>query len=492
MSSTASGGRVALRRARALMGNEAAQVGALLLLALLLRLALHFRAPAFVGKDSQSYYLPGWSIAHLQPFELGQRRTPGYPLFIAGSILLLGEDLRSLALLQHVAGVATVGLSYLLGRLTFGRAAGLLGGVLVALSGPLLLYERYVMSEALFGLLLALTAVLATCALRRPGPKIWLAVGLALGCAILARPVAQVLLPIVALAALLSAGGRWRRAAWSLGLLALGVALIQGPWVLRNALEKGNAAASTFGRTLIARTAYYDRGFVFDPPCRPNDDPTIARARQIVQDGFRQRQSDGVIAGRIAQDLGLDPVQRNRVMRDVAVAAILCDPAHYAQTTAQFAWQIFAGTEERLRDHWDEWKDANPWDERIRPLVGPASAAEEAERPTASRLAGLYQPSRIATPLLGLALLGTLGALTRREGRALLLAAGLAACLLVASAALDGPVERYRYPLDPLLAALVGAGAITLWRALARAVASLRPAAPAPAPRPVAPRPPAA
>jgi hypothetical protein len=147
------------------VSNEAVQVGALLILALLVRVALHTRSPAFVGKDSQSYFLPGWEIARGLPFELGQRRTPAYPLFIAGVILILGEDLRALALAQHLLGLATVLVTYLLGRLTFGRGAALLAGALVALNGPLLIYERYVMSESLFGLLLALSLLAAVAAL---------------------------------------------------------------------------------------------------------------------------------------------------------------------------------------------------------------------------------------------------------------------------------------------------------------------------------------
>ena len=92
------------------------------------------------------------------------------------------------------------------------------------------------------------------------------------------------------------------------------MAVIQGPWVLRNALEKGNPSASTFGRTLINRTAYYDRGFVFDVPGRPDPDPRTQRAREIVQDSARQHQPDGVIAARIRQELDF-PVARAAVQR---------------------------------------------------------------------------------------------------------------------------------------------------------------------------------
>lgn len=453
--------------------NEAVQVGGLLLFALLLRLAFNFRSPALVGKDSQSYFLPGWELARAQPFEIGQRRTPGYPLFVAGVIITLGEDLRALALAQHLLGVATVAVTYLLGKLTFGRSAGLLAGLLVAVSGPLLIYERYVMSEALFGLLLALAMLTGVVAVQRSGSRAgdggmggwgagalgrWLVAGLVLGLAVLTRPIAQMLIPLLALSALLATGRDWRRGLLGVLALVVGVALVQGPWVLRNALTTGNVGASTFGRTLIARTAYYDRGFAFDVPGQPHPDPPVQRAREIVQEGARRQQSDGVIAGRLRQELELDPVQVNRLMREVAVAAILRDPVHYVEGSLVFAQRIFVGAEERLREHWDEYKDANPWDERVRALVGGPSPAELAERPTASRLVSLYQPVRFAPVLAALFTLGLALAVSVPRYRAALLPGAAALLVLVASAALDGPVERYRYPVDPLIALLAAGG----------------------------------
>jgi 4-amino-4-deoxy-L-arabinose transferase-like glycosyltransferase len=444
-----------------------------LLLALLLRLAFHFRSPAFVGKDSQSYFLPGWELARAQPFEIGQRRTPGYPLFIAGVILTLGEDLRALALAQHLLGVASVAATYLLGKLTFGRSAGLLAGLLVAIDGPLLIYERYVMTETLFGFLLALTLLAGVVAVRTSavrdgemgkggdgGTKRWLLAGFVLGLAILTRPVAQLLVPLMALSALLAAGREWRRGLVGVLALVVGLALIQGPWVLRNALTTGNVGTTTFGRTLIARTAYYDRGFIFDVPGQPHPDALVQRARQIVQEGARRQQPDGVIAGRLRQELDLTPVQVNQLMRDVAVAAIVRDPVHYLEGSLVFAQRIFVGVEERLRDHWEEYKDVNPWDERIRPLVGGPSPAELPERPTASRLVSTYQPVHVAPVLAALFALGLALAVSMSRHRPALLPAAAVLLLLLASAALDGPVERYRYPLDPLISLLAAGGLI--------------------------------
>jgi 4-amino-4-deoxy-L-arabinose transferase-like glycosyltransferase len=476
------------QRLVALLSSEWVLLGSLLLLALMVRLAFHFRSPAFVGKDSQSYFLPGWELARAEPFDLGQRRTPGYPLFIAGVILALGEELRSLALAQHFVGVATVGVTYLLGRIAFGRSTALAAGLLVALNGSLLIYERYVMSEALFTFLLSLTVLAAVLAVRHWRPPTdstrtwqhwrWLLVGLACGFAVLARPVAQVVLPLLVLTIMLAAGRNWRASLLGLAALTAGLLLVQGPWVLRNAIVKGNVAASTFGRTLIARTAYYDREFVFAVPGQPHPDPFVERARQIVQEGAKRRDSDGEIAGRLRQELDLDPVQVNQVMRDIAVAAILRNPVHYAEGSIEFVGVIFAGEEERLRDHWDEYKDANPWDPRIRDLVGGPTSAELAERSNANRLANLFQPARYSTALAALFILGAALALLVPRYRVALLPSATVGVLLLAQAALDGPVERYRYPVDPLIA-LVAAGGLlgtlSLLLALVRARAQLSP-----------------
>ena len=53
------------------------------LVAAAFKLAFALRIPAFVAKDSQAYFLPAFDLVHGGQFELGLRRTPGYPLFLA-------------------------------------------------------------------------------------------------------------------------------------------------------------------------------------------------------------------------------------------------------------------------------------------------------------------------------------------------------------------------------------------------------------------------
>ena len=156
------------------------------------------------------------------------------------------------------------------------------------------------------------------------------------------------------------------------GLVVVGYALAVAPWTIRNQLAYNLATPSTFGRTMIARTASYDRGFVFVDPSRPESDPTMARAAQIVQQGADRGDSDGTIAQRLRQELDLDPIEVNALMRDLALGAIARQPLYFVEGSLRFALRIFNGIEVRLRDHEAERRDV-VWDERTRRLLGCAA-----------------------------------------------------------------------------------------------------------------------
>ena len=80
----------------------------LVLVAIFARGMLLTRAPLFLRRDSVAYFQVGWELANGLGFDLPLRRTPLYPLFIAGVVWTLGEDLRGLALAQHLLGLVTV------------------------------------------------------------------------------------------------------------------------------------------------------------------------------------------------------------------------------------------------------------------------------------------------------------------------------------------------------------------------------------------------
>ncbi len=456
------------------------------LIALAFRLSFALRIAPFVSKDSQSYFLPAWDLVHGGDFQLGLRRTPGYPAFAALALILFGDDLRGLALGQHLLGVGTAALTYVLGRLTFGLVAGLLGGLLVAMSAPLLVYEHYILTESLFAFVLTAALAAIAAAWRRRSARLWLLSGLLVGLAALVRPVGQAIVPLALVAALLAPAGatgakpqRSRRALISAALMLAGFSALIVPWTIRNQLTHNLAGPSTFGRTLIARTAYYDRGFTFYDPQRPADDPDPARlrARKIIQEGADRRESDGTIAGRLRQELDLDPVGVNALMRELAIEAILRQPLYFAEGTIAFGVRIFNGIEVRVRDHENERRDVT-WEARTRHLL-PAGSSSDDDFRVASRLLGWYQPARFAPAQLILFAIGLTAAGVVTRWRPALIPGLAVVGILLASAALDGPQERYRYPLDPSIGVLVAGGLSAAWLVTARILSRFGPS-PAP------------
>ena len=153
-----------LRRRRTEIGT----VVLLILGALLVRLAFFSSAPPFLNPDSAGYYAPARHLIFGDGFDLGLRRTPTYPLFIAGVVTFVGEDLQALVTVQHaIFGPLLVTLTYLLGRLLTSRIAAAIAAGVVGISGPLLLYEHYVMTEIPFSILLLGLLCAAVVAVRR-------------------------------------------------------------------------------------------------------------------------------------------------------------------------------------------------------------------------------------------------------------------------------------------------------------------------------------
>ncbi|MGE3909245.1 MAG: glycosyltransferase family 39 protein [Chloroflexota bacterium] len=456
---------------------------------LVIRLAFLYRVPVILTGDSQSHFLPGYDLVFGNEFEPELRRPPGYAFFAAGTILLLGEELRALAFAQHVLGVGIALLTYALAVTTFGpvvgRIAGLVAGLLVAFNGALILSGQSIMTETLFTALLLTT--LLTLLLAGRSERWWwaLVAGLALGAAALTRPVAQALVILVPLAFLLYAQrGRWL---WPVVrgtvLVGLGVAIVLVPWMLRNLSEHGTlSAAGGLGRSLIARTIKYDEGF-FDTPRPVVEGDFKSEVRQFIRgkrNTIRNSRSVRSTQAGLMKEYDLTQAQSDRLMREVAVDVIRERPVYYALGSLQMAWQIVLGKEKedtyserwvmRSSKDWDE-----QWEDRLGHLLGPGTVAEQNSVATAQWLTNLFQPSAVGPILPILAGLGLVLAAVAARPALLPGLAGLG--ILLASAALDGPVPRYRYPLDPLIA-LLAAGAVALvvtW--LAAAVRQRRPSA---------------
>lgn len=440
--------------------------------------------------DSVTYYQAGYDFARGSGFELAFKRTPLYPLFIAGVIALVGEDLQALGFVQHLLGLLTAVLTYFLGRALFGRVAGFAAGLLVGLSGPLLLYEHYVMAEPLFIPLLLGFALAVTRAVKSwsSGPQsahrerlgrralLWLILaGVLLGLAALARPVGQAAL-IVLPVAFLAASRSWRTAALSTLVVAVGFAGIMAPWMARNYVRNGSfESAGALGQTLTGRITRHDEGFTIPSPTSPSPyaDPVQSEARALILRQMAREARPSAINHRLRTIYGWNEAQANRAMRDVAVEIILAQREHYVRGTAAKIRRLFWGETEDFSRHWGDRKSnelREDWvgNASIAHVLTTPTAVQEAEKYQAAAVASLVSPYTLRWPLLVLLLVGLVGGLRAANRWATVFMVLLALALVIPAGMLVGYVPRYRYPADPFLAVLVGGGLVFLLQVISR------------------------
>jgi len=482
------GGRV---RAFIAAHPDALAISLIVFVAIAIRVSFAFRVPVFLLRDSVGYFLPAWDWLNGYGFDISIRRTPVYPAFLIGAMALFGEELLAISFAQHLVGVLMAVLVYILGRQTVGRLAGLVAALITALNGALIISEHYLMPETVLIFLLLLTFVVFLVAAKRGRRSLFLASGVLLGLALLCKPVAQVLIPVLPFMLVVQYLSIRRAVVPSL-LIGAGLLLVMLPWVARNALEHGSATtAGALGQTLVARTAKHDTGFRwYDADDADTYERREGIARQIVQNGIRQRLSDGVIYRRVQDRFGMTDAEINQFMRELSTTIILENPTYYLQGSAKMTWQLLRGEPEKLTT---DWKTQNArlsreeWDDRVEHLLSRASTAQRNELDNASAIVALVQPPAWGPTMPILFIVGSVVvAFSARHRPALLLSLSVLA-LLITCAALDGPVVRYRYPADPLIA-LVAAGALTvgLPRLYRRASSFLSRAPRAPA-RPAAP-----
>jgi uncharacterized membrane protein len=150
---------------------------------------------------------------------------PGF-FVVAWAFAKLGDPTYWLKVPSVIAGTLTVPLTYAIGRRTVGRAAGLIGAAILAVSPYAVFYGSEARSYALTGLLVALATLLLLVALERRRWGWWVAFGASLAAAMYAHYVAA--FPLLALVAwaLWYHRDRWR----PLVLACVGAAVAYAPW----------------------------------------------------------------------------------------------------------------------------------------------------------------------------------------------------------------------------------------------------------------------
>ena len=156
----------------------------------------------------------------------------GFPLVIAGALCLSAGRAAAGVALQNAIGVFTCLLVSILGERTFGRTAGRVAALVLAIYPTHIFYSALLLTEPLATLmLLAATA----CLLRSLQGRLMSAFagGLFLGYAIITRPV-LLLFPAVIPYWYRYNGQSLRRSATFSAMVACGVLIVVSPWMVRN------------------------------------------------------------------------------------------------------------------------------------------------------------------------------------------------------------------------------------------------------------------
>lgn len=433
--------------------------------ALLPRMLYLYWAPVFIGGDSLQYYQPVHDYLSGNGFTLSLKRPPAYSAMVIAIQSVLGTtSFVPIIGVQHLMGAMVVLMTYAIGVLVYGRGVAVASALIGAICGPMMRWEHFLMSEALFTFTFILATLLVVVALKRGGVRWWAAAGLAIGLSILTRSAGQILLFVVP-PALLLIQRSWRRVAVASVVLYAACAVVTVPWMLRNlAVHGAFTTAGAAGQNLVTFAAIIHRpNYSFEDPLvvAVDADPRRATARRIIQkamdDKLAKPQLDVTglgIHNRIMEETKLSQAQADAAMRDIALRAIMSRPLTYAQDTLIDVVKIFRGStsevDESLRYHWDLWQSRG-WRGPMARYLGPASPRQEAAFDNVAFLDGLYHPSHYWLLLAVLFLAGTALAAVVPSYRVGLVLAISAVALIGISAGTVGAVPRYRLPPDPLI-----------------------------------------
>lgn len=192
--------------------------------------------------DGREYVAVARSLLAGLGYGLQTVRPPGYPTFIAAVWAVTGPSLIALRVVEALIGTASVGLAGLCGLRWFGRWAGLTAMALAACHPVLAFLPSTEYSENVLVFVCIAAYAAAFEAVRRPrgGWGLWAVAGTLFGIAALIRPNAAVLVPGL----LIGAGVALRRAPrvfmGSALVCTVMMALVIGPWLVRNHRVQGH------------------------------------------------------------------------------------------------------------------------------------------------------------------------------------------------------------------------------------------------------------
>lgn len=458
--------------------------------------AVAYRPALFYGGDS-SQYLKLALTGH--PVTIGFERPSGYPLLI-DVISAFGRDLAVLTTVQHLAGLLTGILVYLLlVRMDVPKWLSTVAAAIVLLDSYAIALEQHVLAEAFFTLALV-AGMLLVLAQREPSTIAIGAGGLLLGASATMRVAALFAGPVWLLYVF------WTRLGWrTVAAAGLGLALPLIAYATWNAEKTGRfGLAGADGWFLYARVAEIGG-------CTGADVPAAGRilcertARDSREGAAFHLWSPEGSAHRAFGRLTGDPERKRRlnaIMREHALAIIRDRPLSYARMVASDFLRYFEpGVESRYISDSALSLPASgalmQLDPRVKrsffPDLEPRVHEHAGLVRTYHRV--LHTPRWLLGCLMVLVTFGLLlpvftrGRLRMPHRREILLLTGTSIAILIGATATSEFVLRYLVPVAPLVLAGGVAAIVDLAWLLRRRAGGLRNAETPRAMRPSARRP---
>lgn len=398
-------------------------------------------SPFFSHHELDERYHVEWARAFAQGREreflpTAYFRAPLYPWFLGSIYALFGPSELIPRLAQALIGALSCGLVFVLGRMTFGRIAGVIAGLGAATYWVLLYFDGALLMESLYCFQLLLLLVVLVAAGRRRSATLWLFGGLLLGLAAITRPNILLLAPLLVLWILLLYRPGWGRRLAYAACLFVGCLVPILPITVRNWVV---------GRDLVLIASQGGVNFYI------GNNP----------------QSDGVSA-RIPGDPGeWDAAMKAQTQRAERAVGRTLKPSEISRwyTAQALRWWVqqpaaaAAHLLYKLRCFWTFWEIPNdhyiPFITRnFTPIVR-------------------YLPFSFTQPELGFAILAPLGALgvllSMTRGRALqLLPLWGFVLVYMFSVVLFFVNSRFRAPVLPVLIVMAGGAAVWLVQQIQR------------------------
>lgn len=237
------------------------------------------------------------------PLKADTWRTPGYPLFLALVMSILGKSPTMLIVAQQMLSILNVLLLFQVARGLMGDRRATLAALLFLCEPYHLFYSTWLMSTTLFVTVVMLSWYAWQRAIESRRWTWFAWVGLSCGVAVLVRPVG-VLIPIAILGGVLWTTWPWRQANRTdptsrlgrYGTLAFVVALLIpcGTWMLRNHMVAGRFAMSDQGGVVLAyfkatEVVLWQQGRTADRYVETSLDPAKADLPHTVWDEIDAR-----------------------------------------------------------------------------------------------------------------------------------------------------------------------------------------------------------